>query len=442
MSGGEDQHLLPMAGPLRPTRSRSVLWGWLTWTSSVVTVSLILTFSIFGFFPLSSSSISEQAPAQDAAPSPVPESSMASPLRRRDTCDKGGVTGDSYDTALHVGGLLIIWFVSTAGSSFALLAQRISFLRIPPKFFFVVRHFGTGVLIATAFVHLLPTAFASLNDPCLDSFFTEGYQALPGAISLASIFIVTIIEMVFHPSRQLIKPGSPSTGGGHGHGHGHGAFMPSSPVSDTGYTTSSSNEEKTKAKAGFQTKTNPSTDEIDAEMPRSPLQGMVRDFEAPKGRNSSVGHTLNHLHADGELTDGEQDRIDLERAQDGTSSELKLRKERLQVVLLEMGILFHSVFIGMSVSVAVGNDFIVLLIAIVFHRKYTPMHRTKQRTELTHLQRPLRDLLWAPVSPRSSGPRATASRGSWPWPTVSPRPPARLSVSPRTPCTAPTRPLA
>ena len=48
--------------------------------------------------------------------------------------------------------------------------------------------------------------------------------------------------------------------------------------------------------------------------------------------------------------------------------EQKLQKEILQCVLLEIGILFHSVFIGMALSVAVGNDFVVLLIAIVFHR--------------------------------------------------------------------------
>jgi zinc transporter 1/2/3 len=46
------------------------------------------------------------------------------------------------------------------------------------------------------------------------------------------------------------------------------------------------------------------------------------------------------------------------------------KKALMQCVLLEMGILFHSVFIGMALSVAVGNDFIVLLIAITFHRKF------------------------------------------------------------------------
>jgi zinc transporter ZupT len=42
----------------------------------------------------------------------------------------------------------------------------------------------------------------------------------------------------------------------------------------------------------------------------------------------------------------------------------------LQVLLLEAGILFHSIFIGMAVSVATGTSFIVLLIAICFHQTF------------------------------------------------------------------------
>jgi solute carrier family 39 (zinc transporter), member 1/2/3 len=42
----------------------------------------------------------------------------------------------------------------------------------------------------------------------------------------------------------------------------------------------------------------------------------------------------------------------------------------LQCLLLEAGILFHSVFIGMAVSVSTGPAFIVLLIAIAFHQTF------------------------------------------------------------------------
>lgn len=46
------------------------------------------------------------------------------------------------------------------------------------------------------------------------------------------------------------------------------------------------------------------------------------------------------------------------------------RKLLLQCLLLEAGILFHSVFIGLALSVSTGTPFIVLLIAISFHQTF------------------------------------------------------------------------
>ena len=54
----------------------------------------------------------------------------------------------------------------------------------------------------------------------------------------------------------------------------------------------------------------------------------------------------------------------------GMSEEAQQQKALLQCMLLEAGILFHSVFIGMAVSVATGTGFIVLLIAISFHQTF------------------------------------------------------------------------
>ena len=46
------------------------------------------------------------------------------------------------------------------------------------------------------------------------------------------------------------------------------------------------------------------------------------------------------------------------------------KKLLLQCLLLEAGILFHSIFIGMALSVSTGSSFIVLLIAISFHQTF------------------------------------------------------------------------
>ena len=57
-----------------------------------------------------------------------------------------------------------------------------------------------------------------------------------------------------------------------------------------------------------------------------------------------------------------------------TTDEIKAEQQRkkltMQCVLLECGILFHSVFIGMALAVAVGSEQVILLIAIAFHQTF------------------------------------------------------------------------
>ncbi|OAX80562.1 hypothetical protein ACJ72_05101 [Emergomyces africanus] len=272
-------------------------------------------------------------------------------LSRRGTCanDPTGAARD-YNTGLHVGALVIILGVSSFACSFPLITVKVPCLRIPSWFLFVVRHFGTGVLIATAFVHLLPTAFGSLNDPCLSSFWTKDFQPIPGVIALAAVFFVTVIEMVFSPGRHC--------------------------CSDKGATNVCVRDEEKELSACESGTT-------DAALRR----------ERPLGGNSnSLGRELAHMNED--LV--EVERIQTNRAaaaetsvetskgfveahnspsEDDASSiqltpEQQHKKAVLQCMLLEMGILFHSVFIGMALSVSTGSAFVVLLIAISFHQTF------------------------------------------------------------------------
>jgi len=51
-------------------------------------------------------------------------------------------------------------------------------------------------------------------------------------------------------------------------------------------------------------------------------------------------------------------------------NEAEQKRLFIQVLLLELGILFHSVFIGMALSVATGPSFVVFLTAITFHQVF------------------------------------------------------------------------
>ena len=283
-------------------------------------------------------------------------------LPKRSTCEDGKAQPD-YDLGLHVGGLFLILFVSGTGCAFPMLVLRFPRLRIPPSFLFGAKHFGTGVLVATAFVHLLPTAFVSLNNPCLSSFWTTDYQAMPGAIMLASVFFVTLIEMIFSPAQHVC--------GG-----------------NEGVTAVSRREKEPKMEIEL-----PAAPQAALERQYSDSSLRVRDLGALRGRVGSISRTLSRYHEDGQnlsalqLPDAESP--DERSEQDRNDSTIKLdhdhetgehthvltpdqlhRKAIMQVFLLEMGILFHSVFIGMSLAVSVGSDFTVLLIAIVFHQTF------------------------------------------------------------------------
>lgn len=54
----------------------------------------------------------------------------------------------------------------------------------------------------------------------------------------------------------------------------------------------------------------------------------------------------------------------------GPQSPEEQQRKMLQCLLLEAGILFHSVFIGMAISVATGPAFVVFLVAISFHQTF------------------------------------------------------------------------
>ncbi len=101
----------------------------------------------------------------------------------------------------------------------------------------------------------------------------------------------------------------------------------------------------------------------------------------------------------------------------------KHQKAVLQCMLLEMGILFHSVFIGMALSVSVGKQFYVLLIAITFHRKLSVTsdlrdicNHYNSSSKLTNtIQKRSRAWRWDLALLRWVGTPVPFNHGSWHW---------------------------
>lgn len=348
----------PCTHPFSPTgmnanhsalSATSTIIGWAKWLLSVISTSFLISYAS-GTLP------NIQLPANQTI----------NRLPRRSTCESGRAQPD-YDLAFHVGGLFIILTVSGTACAFPILVLKFPRLRIPQSFLFGAKHFGTGVLIATAFVHLLPTAFLSLSDPCLSSFWTDGYPAMPGAIMLASIFFVTIIEMVFSPAQHVC-------GGNEG----------------VKAVSRNEIEEKPVGEPAL-----PPVPPPEGQIRRaySDASLRVRDLGMLRGRVGSISRTLSRYREDGQRLDAieasdsdmeppvaqikqESDDYAIEDDPENNQHSHVLTPEQIhkkavmQCFLLEMGILFHSVFIGMSLAVATGNDYIVLLIAIIFHQTF------------------------------------------------------------------------
>ncbi|KAI1141287.1 Zinc/iron permease [Hypoxylon sp. FL0543] len=287
----------------------------------------------------------------------------------------GGKEAGEYDVALHTVGLFLVLGASIFGAGFPVAAKKISWLKVPEKVFFACKHFGTGVLIATAFVHLLPTAWFSLSDPCLPDLFTVDYPPLPGVIMMSSLFILFIIEMWMNN-----KMGGHSHGGATGFEQHAPAPMapgaPQRPRADTQTTIVSDDisYEKQMAKNMYEQTQYPYPEASELDLPQSEMPPWFIVFYEQYVRQRL--ELINMIRATGNVQPQFQPKQEVVVAEKSMFDEegqtvdpLVYKRMSMNITLLEGGILFHSVFVGMTVSITI-EGFVVLLIAILFHQMF------------------------------------------------------------------------
>ncbi|KFY82745.1 hypothetical protein V498_08477, partial [Pseudogymnoascus sp. VKM F-4517 (FW-2822)] len=105
-------------------------------------------------------------------------------------------TGNEYDgrMGLRISSIFVIGFGSMLGALFPILAARSKRMRVPRSAFFVAKYFGSGVIITTAFIHLLAPAHEALTNECLTGPITE-YPWVEGIV-LMTIFVMFFIELM------------------------------------------------------------------------------------------------------------------------------------------------------------------------------------------------------------------------------------------------------
>ncbi|KAL7793149.1 Zinc/iron permease [Trichoderma ceciliae] len=339
-----------------------------------------------------------EATARDAWTS-IPSSLLRAELqRRRDGGERpqcGGRNSGWYDTAAHIFALLLILVLSTLACGFPLLSRRATTGHRQRDIVFYCQHVGTGVLLATAFVHLLPTAFSSLTDPCLPYFFSRGYTPLPGLIAMVSAIIVVGVESYLT-----------ARGAGHSHSHAHDFWDENDGAEGDAQDLHLAGEGPANGRARV-TGRRPadiSLEDLEA------TEGLVGVSPLPKSSPAMPRRRSADLADDDDDDDNDDDNdresdLDLDLAEldpapagssahngpysslmkpntrggseapDGNQPQSPEEQKRrmLQCLLLEAGILFHSVFIGMAISVATGPAFVVFLVAISFHQSFEGM---------------------------------------------------------------------
>ncbi|EIN09623.1 ZIP-like iron-zinc transporter [Punctularia strigosozonata HHB-11173 SS5] len=223
------------------------------------------------------------------------------------SCGKGG--GSDSHFHLRIASVFIILVGSMSGALFPVLAKRTSWLSVPKPVFDFAKYFGSGVIIATAFIHLLDPASDELTSPCL----SDAWRVYPYAFALAllSIFSIFIVELIAFRwgTAKLARLGIRHDPHGHGIG-GHAAHGPEGNVEG--------------------------------------LEGSA-EGSAEKGAlkaDDSFG-TETHVH---------------EISTDSALAQV------IGIAILEFGVLLHSVLIGLTL--AVDKDFITLFVVIIFHQTF------------------------------------------------------------------------
>lgn len=236
---------------------------------------------------------------------------------------------------------------------------------------------------------LLPTAFFSLSDPCLPDLFTDLYPPITGVIMMMSLFSLFIIEMVLNH-----KMG----GQAHSHGGNFGSGAPAQPSAlperppryntHDSYETDVSFEKRVQQQVfADQEKFNrlqPNAYGDDAEQLSEMPAWFVVFYEQYVRQRLEMVNLLKASPAaqqptivteERALTPAPSSEMDLADSpyidvETGLPvSEMTYKKLSMNITLLEGGILFHSVFVGMTVSITI-EGFVVLLIAILFHQLF------------------------------------------------------------------------
>ncbi|KAI0377073.1 ZIP zinc/iron transport family [Hypomontagnella monticulosa] len=239
-------------------------------------------------------------------------------------------TGNEYDgrMGLRISSIFVILVGSILGAVLPVVLARGTKMKVNGTAFFIAKYFGSGVIIGTAFMHLLSPAFDALKSPCLPDGPINDYDWAAG-ICLMTVFVMFTIELL--ASRFDFF------------GHDHSDAKVVDPSLDV-------------LKRGTQTTSTPTNDVEAGQVSKENGSGHTND------------HSL-HLPTDVSYPPGNEDHLGHQREHQIDDNHTAFAAQMTALFILEFGVIFHSIFIGLTLAVA-GEEFTVLYIVLVFHQTF------------------------------------------------------------------------
>ncbi|GFF26536.1 putative ZIP zinc transporter [Aspergillus udagawae] len=205
-----------------------------------------------------------------------------------------GIQSRDYDVPLRIGTLFVVLVTSSTGVLLPMLLAKLPSAKVNEVISTVIKQFGTGVILSTAFVHLYTHANLMFTNECLGEL---DYEATTSAVVMAGIFLSFLFEYIGH--RIILARGKRSA----------------SPCPEQTCEASPS----------------PSGKEPPSAQPRQPTLA-----------------ALGHHH--------------------GPPLDPTNPNTKLSVLVMEAGVIFHSILIGLTLVVAGDSFYKTLLVVIVFHQ--------------------------------------------------------------------------
>ncbi|KAK5652340.1 hypothetical protein OQA88_10532 [Cercophora sp. LCS_1] len=255
---------------------------------------------------------------------------------------------NNYDGQLgaRISAIFVILMTSSLATLFPVCATRLPKLCIPRHVYLFARYFGAGVIIATAFIHLLAPAYEEIGpSSCVG--LTGGWAEYvwPPAIAMTSVMLIFLVD--FGAEWYVEEK----------YGFAHADVEAAITDSATASTTSKENETQAERKVESDTSTD------NDQRPRSTTQCSHQFLHSADQDPHPHTHAQINAHgaADVEKTDSVW----------GSCSEVEraFRQQITAFLVLEFGVIFHSVIIGLNLGV-VGKEFSSLYPVIVFHQAF------------------------------------------------------------------------